>query len=90
VVRYHLQNATYNNMKTWFWGASASYFMYPIATFQFLSLFFGKPNAFWGGQVDVTLNATECEGTKNEHLSLLTQRVCINSTVYTCTLYKRG
>ena len=77
VVRYHLQNATYNDTKVWFWGASASFFMYPIATFQFLSLFFGKPNAFWAAEVDVTLNATECEGAKNEHLTLLTQRVCI-------------
>ena len=77
VVRYHLQNATYNDTKTWFWGVSASYFMYPIATFQFLSLFFGKPQAFWATEVDVTLNATECEGAKNDHLTLLTQRVCI-------------
>ena len=75
VVRYHFQNASYNDTKTWFWSASATYFLYPIATFQFLSLFFGKPEAFWTAEVDVTLNATECEGAKNEHLTMLTQRV---------------
>ena len=46
-----------------------------MATFQFLSLFFGKPEAFWSSEVDITLNATECEGIKQNHLKLLTQRV---------------
>ena len=75
VVRYHFQNASYERIQTWFWGASASYFLYPMATFQFLSLFFGKPEAFWSSEVDITLNATECEGIKQNHLKLLTQRV---------------
>ena len=75
VVRYHFQNASYERAQTWFWGASASYFQYPVATFQFLSLFFGKPEEFWTSEVDITLNATECEGAKIEHLTLLTQRV---------------
>ena len=76
VVRYHFQNASFERVQTWFWGASASYFQYPVATFQFLSLFFGKPEIFWTSEVDVTLNATECEGAKVEYLTLLTQRVC--------------
>ena len=77
VVRYHFRNASYERAQTWFWGASASYFQYPVTTFQFLSLFFGKPEEFWTSEVDITLNATECEGVKIEHLTLLTQRVCI-------------
>ena len=75
VVRYHFQNTSYEKIQTWFWGASASYFLYPMATFQFLSLFFGKPEAFWTSEVDITLNATECEGVKQNHLKFLTQRV---------------
>lgn len=75
VVRYHFQNTSYEKTQTWFWGASASYFMYPMATFQFLSLFFGKPEALWTSEVDITLNATECEGVKQNHLKFLTQRV---------------
>ena len=75
VVRYHFQNASTDNVKTWFWAASASYFIYPLATFQFLSLFFGKPEAYWTAEVDVVLNATECEGVRMQHLTMLTQRV---------------
>ena len=75
VVRYHFKNASIDTVETWFWGASASYFIYPLATFQFLSLFFGKPEAYWTAEVDVTLNATECEGVRMQHLTMLTQRV---------------
>ena len=75
VVRYHFQNDSFTKTRKWFWGASSSYFLYPVATFQFLSLFFGKPEAFWTSEVDITLNATECEGVKHKHLTLLTQRV---------------
>lgn len=82
VIRYHFQNASYERVQTWYWGASASYFMYPIATFQFLSLFFGKSEVFWSGEADVTLNATECEGVQDKHLEFLTQRVRI---CLTCT-----
>ena len=75
VVRYHFENESRHEEEVWFWGASASYFIYPLATFQFLSLFFGAPEAYWTGEVDVTLNATECLGAKKEHLIMLTQRV---------------
>ena len=80
VVRYHFQNDSYHEVKVWFWAASASYFLYPLATFQFLSLFFGKPEAYWTAEVDVILNATECLGVKGRHLTMLTQRVSSNYT----------
>ena len=75
-VRYHLRSDSgKDTVLVWFWAASASYFLYPLATFQFLSLFFGKPEVYWTATVDVTLNATECEGMKQQHLTILTQRV---------------
>ena len=83
VVRYHFENESRHEEKVWFWGASASYFIYPLSTFQFLSLFFGKPEAYWTGEVDVTLNATECLGAKEEHLIMLTQRVSLLSKYHT-------
>ena len=77
VVRYHYKNESMHPwpVDVWFWAASASYFIYPQTTFQFLSLFFGKPEAYWTEEVDVTLNATECLGAKRKHLLVLTQRV---------------
>ena len=78
VVRYHFKSESMaEEVEVWFWAASASYFLYPLTTFQFLSLFFGKPEAYWTGEVDVTLNATECLGAKWEHLLMLTQRVSL-------------
>ena len=75
VVRYHFKNESMHAVEVWFWGASASYFIYPLTTFQFLSLFFSKPEAYWIEEVDVTLNATECLRARKEHLIMLTQRV---------------
>ena len=85
VVRYHFRNDSHDELEVWFWAASASYFLYPLATFQFLSLFFGKPEAFWTAETDVTLNATECHGLKRKHLTMLTQRVSSQIVVESCT-----
>ena len=89
VVRYHFQNTSTDTVKTWFWAASASYFIYPLATFQFLSLFFGKPEAYWTAEVDVVLNATECEGVRMQHLTMLTQRVSRIYIILTISYYSR-
>ena len=43
--------------------------------FSFCLYFFGKPEAYWTAEVDVVLNATECEGVRMQHLTMLTQRV---------------
>lgn len=64
-----------NSTQTWYWVEQSSYFLFPPDSFQYLSLFFGKPEEFYAQEVSVTLNATNCFGVKPEYLKLLTQRV---------------
>lgn len=64
-----------NESQTWFWVEQSSYFLFPPDTFQFLSLFFGKPKTYYSQVVTVTLNASECHGVNNSYMTLLTQRV---------------
>ena len=64
-----------NGTQTWYWVEQSSYFLFPPDSFQYLSLFFGKPEEFYAQEVSVTLNATNCLGVKPEYLKLLTQRV---------------
>ena len=76
VITYHFKNETMNNKSAmWFWTQEPSYFLHPMHTFQFLSLFFGKPEAFYSQQANVTLNATSCWMVNDMYLELLTQRV---------------
>ena len=64
-----------NSSETWYWVEQSSYFLFPPNSFQFLSLFFGKPEQYYAQEVAVTLSATECLGVDEEHMTLLTQRV---------------
>ena len=75
VISYRFKNDTINEPATWFWTEQSSYLLHPLHTFQFLSLFFGKPEGFYTQEADVTLNATDCWGVDDTHLELLTQRV---------------
>lgn len=79
MLTYHFKNESINEPATWFWTAQSSYFLHPLHTFQYLSLFFGKPEAFYIQQADVTLNATDCWEVDDTHLELLTQRVSARS-----------
>ena len=63
------------NPQVWFWTHDSSYLFFPIETFQYLSLFFGKPAAFFSQKVNLTLDL-ECNGLDHNLLLLLTQRVC--------------
>lgn len=75
IVNYHFKfdhNAT-EEIHTWFWAQSKTYFLHPLFIFQFITLFFGNPWSIYEREVDVTLNASECHGVRKEHMLLLTQ-----------------
>lgn len=74
IVRYHFDNET---SPLWFWTHDSSYLFFPLKTFQYLSLFFGKIEAHVTKSVNLTLDA-ECEGSKPDNMMLLTQRVSEN------------
>ena len=59
----------------WFWAKSGAYFLHPLVTFQFLTLFFGNAETLYEREVYVTLNATACYNADPDHMTLLTQRV---------------
>ena len=65
-----------NETKTWYWSQKGSYFVYPLQTFEYLSLFFGKASAFFAGGVIVTLDQ-ECINAEEEFMQHLTQRVSL-------------
>ena len=71
IVRYHFDNGS---SQLWFWTDESSYLFFPLRTFQYLSLFFGKLEKQVTQSVNLTLDA-ECDGTKPEIMMLLTQRV---------------
>ena len=60
--------------KIWYWSEKGSYFIYPLETFEYLSLFFGKASAFFTGNVTVTLDQ-ECLHADDDFMEHLTQRV---------------
>ena len=64
-----------NEIHTWFWAKSGAYLLHPLATFQFISLFFGNAQPLYEREVYVTIDATECYGVSADHMTLLTQRV---------------
>lgn len=76
-ITYTFENS--QNESIWYWTDKSSYLYLPINTFQFLSLFFGKPETFFTGNVELTLDF-ECkvaneDSEHKEHFKLLTQRV---------------
>ena len=74
IVTYLFHNHSRLDNKTWFWATSFGYFLYQPAHFQFMSLFFGKPEHLHERRVNVTLPA-DCYGVKDEFLQFLTHRV---------------
>lgn len=75
-VRYYFgdKNLEETNSSVWFWSAYTSYFLHSPHTFQFLSLFFGKPQHFNSGELDIILDE-ECIHADLSMMELLTQRV---------------
>ena len=63
-----------NKTRKWYWTHDSSYLFFPMKTFQYLSLFFGKPTAFFSRNVTLNLDA-DCHDASHELLNLLTQRV---------------
>lgn len=63
-----------NDTRVWYWSQKGSFFVYPLQTFEYLSLFFGKASTFFAGSVTVTLNQ-ECLYAEEEFMQHLTQRV---------------
>ena len=63
-----------NRTKTWYWTHDSSYLFFPPQTFQYLSLFFGKPARFITKYMNLTLDE-ECYDAHIDMLNLLTQRV---------------
>ena len=75
ITYFFVDNGVTRETQTWYWIEQSSYFLFPPNSFQFLSLFFGKPEQYYTQDVTVTLNASECSGVAKEHMILLTQRV---------------
>ena len=65
-----------NDTQNWFWSAVTSHFLHPFEVFQFFSLFFGKPEPYYRGTLEITLKH-ECASLSSTDikLQLLTQRV---------------
>ena len=63
----------------WFWSAVTSHFLHPFEVFQFSSLFFGKPEPYYRGTLEITLKA-ECANLSSMDIKMqfLTQRVSWN------------
>lgn len=72
IVNYNFSDA---GNKTWYWTEETSLLLHPIAGFQFFSLFFG--NYQWRvSELNITLSS-DCYGTREDYLELLTERVSI-------------
>ena len=75
-VTYFFGDMNSNETKSsvWFWSAHTSHFLHSPHTFQFLSLFFGKPEHFYSGVLNVTLKE-DCANANERMMEFLTQRV---------------
>ena len=73
-VTYTFNNS--NVTQLWFWSVQTSYFLHPFEVFQFMSLLFSKPEAYYTGTVQIQLK-TECAdlSSTDKNLQILTQRV---------------
>ena len=76
IVKYYFNDTNNTDPQIWFWSTVASHFIHPFEVFQFLSLFFSKPEKYYSGSLSITLNA-ECANLQSTDikLHLLTQRV---------------
>jgi hypothetical protein len=85
-ITYRFKHTT--ETKTWYWSEKGSFFVYPLQTFEYLSLFFGKASTFFAGSVTVTLDQ-ECINAKEDFMQHLTQRVsntfilCLHKAILT-------
>ena len=75
-VTYNFGN---NDTQVWFWSGQTSHFLHPFEVFQFMSLFFGKPEPYYTGTLSLQLSP-DCADpgilpNGNSRLQLLTQRV---------------
>ena len=70
-VTYKFENSDLNST-VWYWTADSSYLFFQFTTFQYLSLFFGKPAHVYSQELTLTLNES-CAA--NPNFELLTQRV---------------
>jgi hypothetical protein len=76
-VLYKFEDLSDEEDQHWFWTHDSSYLFFPLKTFQYLSLFFGKLEKQVSQKVTLTLDA-ECNMTKTETMNLLTQRVSLS------------
>ena len=81
-VRYHydMNDTNYVAVKTdpdtiYFWSSAIYFFFHPVNIFQFTSLLFSDP-ALRTETLDLHLDAS-CNGTNEQFLTLLTQRVSL-------------
>ena len=72
-VTYLFDNNS-SNPQIWYWSHDSSYLFFQFTTFQYLSLFFGKPAQLFSQEVTLTLDNT-CATASNSSFRLLTQRV---------------
>ena len=72
IITYRFKDI--NDTKVWYWSEKGSFFVYPLETFEYLSLFFGKASTFFVGNVTVTLDQ-ECLYADDNFMEHLTQRV---------------
>ena len=69
-VKYYIgDNDT--SPEVWFWTHDSSYLFFPLQTFQYLSLYFGKPATLFARQINLTLDA-ECLGAQHSICLLYT------------------
>ena len=71
-VTYNFNNS--NCSEVWYWTTDSAYLFFEMTTFQYLSLFFSKPAAYFSQNVTLTLEE-DCIGVNENMLKLLTQRV---------------
>ena len=76
LVNYYFGDINSNVPKLWFWSAYTSNFLHSPHTFQYLSLLFGKPQPYYTGTVNLTLDE-ECVNIGDDKMEFLTQRVSI-------------
>ncbi len=70
-----------NKPRIWYWTHDSSYLFFPMKTFQYLSLFFGKPATFFSRNVTLYLDM-ECYNASYQLFYLLTQRVSVTEKIF--------
>ena len=83
-VRYHYVNESNHVMNpdspvVYFCLSAIYFFFHPVKIFQFTSLLFSDP-ALQTESLDIQLDAS-CNGTSEEYMTLLTQRVCFHDNL---------